>query len=412
MTIKKVLTEGKYPVKIWTNDIEESAEKQLHNISQMPFIHKHVAVMPDVHWGCGATIGSVIPTLGAIIPAAVGVDLGCGMMAVETNITANDLPDSLREIRFKLEEVIPHGRTSEGRNYNPNNDKGLWKDTPKINERNLLENNLFARLKVIVEKQGNPALERQMARIQNQLGTLGTGNHFFEMCLDKNNKVWLMLHTGSRGIGNSIGSYFIEKAKKDMRKWFVNLPDIDLSYFVEGTNNFDEYVEAVSWAQEFAMVNRKIMMENAIEALKLFFPNLDTEREAINCHHNYISQENHYNANVWITRKGAIRAKKDELGIIPGSMGAKSFIVKGVGNKESFFSCSHGAGRVMSRRDAKKAFSVEDLKNQTEGVECRKDADVIDEIPKAYKNIEEVMANQSDLVTIEAELKQILCIKG
>lgn len=412
MPIKRILTEGKFPVKIWTNDIEESAEKQLHNISQMPFIHKHVAVMPDVHWGMGATIGSVIPTLGAIIPSAVGVDLGCGMMAVETNITANDLPDSLKDIRHKLEAKIPHGRTSVGRKYNPELDRGLWSDTPKINEDALLKTDLFERLNKIVSKQENAPLERQMKRVQNQLGTLGTGNHFFEICLDLENKVWLMLHTGSRGIGNSIGSYFIEKAKEDMRKWFINLPDIDLSYFAEGTDNFNDYIEAVSWAQEFAMVNRKIMMENAITTLKEFFPHLDTNREAINCHHNYISKERHFGANVWITRKGAIRASEDELGIIPGSMGAKSFIVKGKGNRESFCSCSHGAGRKMSRNEAKKLFTVEDLKKQTENVECRKDAEVIDEIPNAYKNIEEVMENQTDLVEVVAQLKQILCIKG
>jgi len=412
MTIKKVLTEGKFPVKVWTNDIEESAEKQLHNISQMPFIHKHVAVMPDVHWGCGATIGSVIPTLGAIIPAAVGVDLGCGMMALETNLTANDLPDSLREIRSSLEAKIPHGRTAVGRSYDPLKDRGLWSNTPKINEEALLKDNLLARLKIIVDKQGNKPLERQMARIQNQLGTLGTGNHFFEICLDKDNRVWIMLHSGSRGIGNSIGSYFIEKAKKDMRKWFINLPDIDLSYFVEGTDNFVEYVEAVGWAQDFAKLNRQIMMENALEVLRKFFPSLDTEREAINCHHNYISRENHFGANVWVTRKGAIRARSEELGIIPGSMGARSFIVKGLGNAESFNSCSHGAGRKMSRGAAKKAFTIKDLEKQTEGIECRKDAEVIDEIPGAYKDIEQVMDNQSDLVEVVAELKQILCIKG
>lgn len=412
MTIQKVITEGKFPIKIWTNDIEESAEQQLRNISEMPFIHKHVAVMPDVHWGRGATIGSVIPTTGAIIPAAVGVDLGCGMMAVETNITANDLPDCLKEIRFKLETKIPHGRTSIGKRYNPNNDRGLWFDTPKINEDALLKTDLLKRLKTIIEKQENIALENQMKRVQNQLGTLGTGNHFFEICLDLDDKVWLMLHTGSRGIGNSIGSYFIEKAKQDMRKWFINLPDIDLSYFVEGTENFDDYVEAVSWAQEFAMVNRKIMMENALCALKEFFPNLDTIKEAINCHHNYISHERHFGKNVWITRKGAIQAAKNQLGIIPGSMGAKSFIVKGMGNRESFCSCSHGAGRKMSRSAAKKLFTVDDLKNQTKDVECRKDVDVIDEIPKAYKDIDEVMSNQSDLVEVVAQLNQILCIKG
>lgn len=349
MPIQKVITEGKFPVKIWTNEIEKSAEEQLKNISKMPFIHRHVAVMPDVHWGMGATIGSVIPTKGAIIPAAVGVDLGCGMMAVETNIIANDLPDSLKDLRHKLEAKIPHGRTSIGRSYDPAKDRGLWSNTPKINEEEILKGGLRDRLSKIVEKQDNKPLNRQFVRFHNQLGTLGTGNHFFEICLDKDDKVWVMLHSGSRGIGNSIGSYFIEKAKQDMRKWFINLPDIDLSYFVEGTENFDDYVEAVSWAQDFAKTNREIMMTNALEVIKEFFPTLEIQREAINCHHNYIDKENHFKSNVWITRKGAIRAREGDLGIIPGSMGAKSFIVRGLGNKESFNSCSHGAGRIMSR---------------------------------------------------------------
>ena len=333
-------------------------------------------------------------------------------MAVETNLTAKDLPDSLKEIRSKLESKIPHGRTCVGRSYDPIKDRGLWCNTPKINEQAILKGGLRDRLKGIVGKQDNKPLNRQFDRFHNQLGTLGTGNHFFEICLDKDNKVWVMLHSGSRGIGNSIGSYFIEKAKQDMRKWFINLPDIDLSYFVEGTENFDDYVEAVSWAQDFAQTNREIMMINALEIIKSFFPNFETQREAINCHHNYISKENHYQSNIWVTRKGAIRARKGDLGIIPGSMGARSFIVRGLGNKESFHSCSHGAGRVMSRGEAKRKFSVEDLKEQTLGVECRKDGDVIDEIPAAYKDIEVVMNNQNDLVEIVAELKQILCIKG
>ena len=420
MPIKKELTQGKFPIKIWTNDIEQSAEKQLHNISQMPFIHKHVAVMPDVHWGMGATIGSVIPTKGAIIPAAVGVDLGCGMMAVETNLTANDLPDSLKDIRHKLEARIPHGRTisGNGRSYDPKNDRGLWNNTPLSNIVDLQNPqkgsnySMELRLKAIVEKQEYKPLTNQYKRYHNQLGTLGTGNHFVEICLDKEDNVWVMLHSGSRGIGNTIGSYFIEKAKQDMRKWFINLPDKDLAYFVEGTDNFNDYVEAVQWAQEFAALNRESMMSAALIGLKEFFPQLLRKREAINCHHNYISRENHFNKNVWITRKGAIRARKDDLGIIPGSMGARSFIVKGLGNNESFCSCSHGAGRTMSRASAKKAFTIEDLKNQTAGVECRKDKDVIDEIPGAYKDIEQVMDNQDDLVEVVAELKQILCIKG
>jgi len=408
MTIRNRILTGKVPVKIWTDEIDQASISQLEKMSKMPFVHKHIAVMPDVHLGKGATIGSVIPTKGAIIPASVGVDIGCGMMAVETNLTASDLPESLRSIRLALEEAIPHGRTTTDGKYNPLSDKGLHKDNPDF-----CNHNLESRLLGIISKTGdNPRLVSQYKNYQRQIGTLGTGNHFLELCLDKKDKIWVMLHTGSRGIGNSIGSYFIEKAKEDMRKWFINLPDKDLSYFVEGTDNFNDYVEAVSWGQDFAKYNRVVMMNNVFKILTRFFPNISGLREAINCHHNYIEKENHYKQNVWVTRKGAIRARKDDLGIIPGSMGARSFIVKGLGNKESFCSCSHGAVRKYSRTEAKKIFSVDDLKDQTNGVECRKDADVIDEIPSAYKDIDKVMENQNDLVTIEAELKQILCIKG
>lgn len=401
--IKKVLTQGKFPVKIWTDDIESSALEQLHNISQMPFIHKHIAVMPDVHYGIGATVGSVIATKKAIIPAAVGVDIGCGMMAVETSLNAKDLPDSLKEIRNDLERTIPHGFTTiQGRSTKGNFDLVT---SSNANRWKTLSDDY----KIITDK--HKKIE-SFTNYQKQLGTLGGGNHFVEICLDLDNKVWIMLHSGSRGIGNLIGRYFIELAKQDMRVHHINLKDENLSYLSEGTQYFNDYIFALNWAQRYASINRESMMDSTLRILRKHLKPFILKKEAINCHHNYATIENHFGENVWVTRKGAVRARESDLGIIPGSMGAKSFIVKGKGNKESFCSCSHGAGRKMSRNEAKKLFTVEDLKVQTQNVECRKDANVIDEIPEAYKDIEEVMENQSDLVEVVAQLKQILCIKG
>ena len=400
--IKKVLNKGKFPVKIWTDEIELEALQQLHNIANMPFIHQHIAVMPDVHYGIGATVGSVIATKKAIIPAAVGVDIGCGMMAVETNLTANDLPESLKEIRDDIERAIPHGFiTIQGISTKGNFDLvttsnvARWETLNKDFEFILAKHNKI--------KDSKPL---------HQLGTLGGGNHFIEICLDLNNKVWVMLHSGSRGVGNLVGRYFIELAKKDMRIYHINLKDEDLSYLSEGTQYFDDYIFALNWAQRYASENRISMMESVLTVLRKHLKPFIIEKEAINCHQNYATIENHYGENVWITRKGAVRAREGDLGIIPGSMGAKSFIVRGKGNKESFCSCSHGAGRKMSRNEAKKFFTIEDLKKQTENIECRKDDGVIDEIPSAYKNIDIVMENQSDLVEIVAQLKQIICIKG
>lgn len=395
------------PVKIWTDDIEESALNQLRNISRLPFIHKHVAAMPDVYWGMGATIGSVIPSTGAIVPAAVGVDLGCGMMACRLNITANDLPDNLYALRSEIEASIPHGRTDNG----GKNDRGAWGETPD-DIRMWWKDYGIDRLQEVLTK--HPGLMDRNVNGERHLGTLGTGNHFIEVCLDENNAVWLMLHSGSRGIGNRIGSYFIELAKEDMRKWFINLPDKDLAYFPDYTEHFKDYVAAVGWAQDFASANRKFMMLRTLNAVRKVLGRHDiVETEiAINCHHNYVTKEHHFGANVWITRKGAIRARKGDLGIIPGSMGTGSFIVKGKGNPDSFCSCSHGAGRKMGRGEAKRRFTVEDLAKQTAGVECRKDADVVDEIPEAYKSINDVMANQSDLVDVVHTLKQVVNVKG
>lgn len=394
-------------IKAWIDGVqlEEGAKEQLLNVASLPFIHRHLAVMPDCHWGMGSTIGSVIPTLKAVIPAAVGVDLGCGMVACKTNISATDLPDSLKLMRDNIERAIPHGRTDRG----GRNDRGAWGTVPDqvADAWNLMEDDY----KIITDK--HPKLNR--GKTAEQLATMGSGNHFCEVCLDQNNDVWLMLHSGSRGVGNRIGQYFINLAKKDMEKWFINLPDKDLSYFPEGTEHFSDYIQAVSWAQNFARVNRDLMMDAAINAVRNTpgIPNnLKADQKVVNCHHNYVSRENHFGENVLITRKGAVSAKKDEWGIIPGSMGAKSFIVIGKGNKESFNSCSHGAGRVMSRTEAKKRFTVDQHKKATEGVECRKDAGVLDETPAAYKNIDDVMKAQSDLVTIAFTLKQVLCVKG
>lgn len=394
------------PIKHWTRGVpmEDGAVSQLKNIANMPFVHKWVAVMPDVHAGIGATVGSVVPTHKAIIPAAVGVDIGCGMMAVQTSMTAADLPDSLRELRTAIEAAVPHGRSS-GRQR----DKGAWGEAPDAQQR-VWKNKLSERFEAIVDK--HPAIAR--SNNLNHLGTLGTGNHFIELCLDERDCVWIMLHSGSRGVGNRIGSYFIDKAKQEMRRFFIQLPDVNLAYLPEGSRYFGDYVQAVHWAQDFAMENRQLMMEQVLKALRGLgvLPAFTADLKAVNCHHNYVSREHHFGANVFVTRKGAVRAREGELGIIPGSMGARSYIVRGKGNPESFCSCSHGAGRVMSRTAAKKAFTVADHEKATEGVECRKDEGVIDETPMAYKDIDAVMEAQKDLVEVVHTLKQVLCVKG
>ncbi len=397
--------DGGVPIKMWTRGVpvDDKAREQLTRAAKMPFIFKHVAAMPDVHVGIGATVGSVIPTKGAVIPAAVGVDIGCGMMAARTSLMAHDLPDSLEAIRSAIEQAVPHGR-DVGRGKR---DKGSWgSPPPAIVEAWAV---LVQRFDRICEK--FPRMKNTNNLVH--LGTLGTGNHFIELCLDTEARVWVMLHSGSRGVGNAIGSFFIELAKEDMRKWHINLPDENLAYFPEGTDHFDDYVEAVGWAQDFAALNRRMMMANVIAALRgQIAKPFEAELEAVNCHHNYVARENHFGENVLVTRKGAVRAAKGVLGIIPGSMGAKSFIVRGLGNPESFDSCSHGAGRVMSRTEAKRQVTLDDHIRDTEGVECRKDEGVIDESPRAYKPIEAVMAAQADLVEIVHTLKQVVCVKG
>lgn len=401
MGIQKILNanaEYGVPVKIFTNDIDSESIEQLKKMAQLQFVYSHIAVMPDVHVGKGATVGSVIPTKHAIIPAAVGVDIGCGMNAIRLNLKASQLPDNLAPLRHAIERKVPVGFE-------------LHKQI-KAKASSIIP--LEKRLQPIIKK--HPSLVRMLRKFdatwQKQLGTLGGGNHFIELCLDENQDVWVMLHSGSRGLGNVIGTYFIELAKKEAQHRFGHVPDKDLSYFAEGSNSFNDYVEAVEWAQEYAFENRREMMRLILEAIRPLLPSFQLTKEAINCHHNYISQENHFGEDLLITRKGAIRAGQDELGIIPGSMGARSYIVKGKANPESFCSCSHGAGRKMSRSKAKLLFGQEDLIQQTQGIECRKDSGVIDEIPSAYKDIDQVMANQSDLIEIVHTLKQVLCIKG
>jgi tRNA-splicing ligase RtcB len=392
------------PVKMWTRGVplESQAATQLANTASMPFIFKHLAVMPDVHFGMGSTIGSVIPTKGAIIPAAVGVDIGCGMMAWQLTLSAKNLPDQLADIRTDIERAVPHGFiTTQGRAV-----KGGWEVVPAP---------VATRWRTLDERYGailakHPKIKHK--RPEHQLGSLGTGNHFIELCLDEKDNVWVMLHSGSRGPGNTIGQYFIELAKQDMKTHFINLPDKDLAYLSEGTTHFDDYFEALMWAQDYATENRQAMMEAVLRALRPHLPPFQIGEQVVNCHHNYVAREHHFGSDILVTRKGAVRAAKGVMGIIPGSMGAKSFIVRGKGNLESFCSCSHGAGRVMSRSEAKRRFTLEDHARDTANVECRKDEDVIDETPKAYKDIDAVMAAQADLVEIVHTLRQVVCVKG
>ncbi len=403
----EVIESEKGLIKAWTHgvQVEDQAKQQLRNLAAMPFLFKHLAAMPDVHWGMGATVGSVIATKGAIIPAAVGVDIGCGMMAQRTTLTASDLPDNLLGLRSAIEAAVPHGRTNNG---GPG-DRGAWGNVPEAHHERIAQQ--MEDLAAIAGK--HQPIRQAAARAPLHAGTLGTGNHFIEVCLDEEQRVWVMLHSGSRGIGNRIGTYFIELAKKDMQRWFINLPDQDLAYFPQGSDNFGEYCEAVTWAQGFARLNRELMMEAALKALAGEVPKPFTcDCEAVNCHHNYVSWERHFGEPVMVTRKGAVKAAEGDLGIIPGSMGAKSFIVRGKGNRDSFHSCSHGAGRAMSRGEARRRFTLEDHAKATEGVECRKDAEVIDETPAAYKDIDAVMAAQADLVDVVHTLRQVVCVKG
>ncbi len=402
MPIALELDQGRVPVKVWTQEVEATARRQLENVAQLPIVHGHVAAMPDVHAGIGATVGSVIATKGAIIPAAVSVDIGCGMNAVQLSLTANDLPESLRAIRSAIESAVPVGfdmHASGGQ-------RGGSRDRAAAS--------LASGLERIVAR--SPAIESMQKNFgetwRRQLGTLGGGNHFIEMCLDEQQHVWVMLHSGSRGIGNVIGRHYIERARREMEKADIHLPDRDLAWLAEGTPAFDQYIDAVEWAQDYAMENRREMVHAILAAIAPHLPPFEIAGQAIECHHNYVARERHFGENVFVTRKGAIRAGVGDLGVIPGSMGAKSYIVRGKGNPESLSSCAHGAGRRMSRSEAKRRFTSSDVARQTAGVECRKDAGVVDEIPGAYKAIEDVMANQSDLVEVLHTLKQVVCVKG
>ncbi|MGL4667926.1 MAG: RtcB family protein [Saezia sp.] len=404
--IEKEVAKG-IPLKMWVKGvpIEQEAEHQLTMTAQLPIVFKHIAAMPDVHSGKGSTIGSVIPTIGAIIPAAVGVDIGCGMMACRTSLHQDDLPrKNWPALREMIEKYVPHGRNPNrrGRDY------GAWENPPAI------VNKAWATLEPEFEALSEKYPRLKKTNNHKHLGTLGTGNHFLEVCFDEQGYVWLMLHSGSRGIGNAIGDMFIKLAQDEAQANELELPHRDLAYFDESSPYFDDYVRGVNWAQKFAQLNREVMMQRTIEALQEFLekPFEAYLEEAINCHHNYVQKEHHFGEDVYVTRKGAVSAKAGEMGIIPGSMGERSFIVRGKGNPESFTSCSHGAGRIMSRTAAKKTFTLEDHKAATSGVECRKDMAVLDETPKAYKDIDAVMAAQTDLVEIMHTLKQIICIKG
>jgi len=380
--------------RLWTpvEQIESQALTQLRNIASLPWV-AHVAVMPDVHFGKGATVGSVIAMRGAVSPAAVGVDIGCGMGAVRTSLDAADLPESLRRIRSDLESAIPVGFAAHLEPVKPRDPR------LKAEVKELLDG--FAEL--------DPAVKDLGGRAAMQLGTLGGGNHFIELCVDTEARVWLMLHSGSRNIGKSLAEVHMGRAKK--LKHNRALADPDLAVFLAGTEEMDTYRRDLDWAQRYAMLNRRLMFDLYMDVIRRHFPQVRFD-EPVLCHHNYVAEETHHGESLLVTRKGAISARAGQLGVIPGSMGTRSYIVRGLGNAESLHSASHGAGRKMSRGEAKRQFSVKDLAEQTAGVECRKDGGVLDEIPGAYKPIEQVMEHQKDLVEVVAELKQVLCVKG
>lgn len=402
MPVQMVFSDTRVPVKIWSTEVDEQAARQLKYTGNLPFVFKWVAVMPDVHAGKGSTIGSVIATRGAIVPACVGVDLGCGMQAVRTTLSPAQLHDRLPALRTRIERSVPTGA-------------GSHRDDRKLATLEAADVALLVEGAKAIESRCNldgvsGKVLRGLSKFPTQLGTLGSGNHFIEVCISTKNEVWVMLHSGSRGVGNLIAQHHIDVARGLMKKMFIELPDPDLSYLAAQTREYDEYMNDMMWAQEFARLNRKVMMASVLDEMKSLF-DFDTAAP-IDCHHNYVSIENHYGENVLVTRKGAVRARTGDLGIIPGSMGTRSYIVRGLGNAESFHSCSHGAGRRMSRNQARQQFTEADLAEQTAGVECRKDLAVVDEIPGAYKSIDEVMRNQSDLVEAVEELKQVLCVKG
>jgi tRNA-splicing ligase RtcB (3'-phosphate/5'-hydroxy nucleic acid ligase) len=384
------------PIRLWASiqEVDSDVIGQLKNVAALPWVAHHVAVMPDVHAGRGATVGSVIAMQAAVAPAAVGVDIGCGMAAVETSLTSHDLPDDLRRLRTAIERAIPVGRGAHR--------EAAWEHA---------DHDIRDAGKTIMEgyRARSAAVHRLGNKVACQLGTLGGGNHFIEVCRDSKDKVWLMLHSGSRGIGAALAEHHMEIARRLNHN--QALEDPNLAVFLAGTSAFEAYRRDLYWAQTYALFNRRLMLHLLEQVMRRFWPRM-TVQTPISCHHNYVAEEVHFGDALLITRKGAIRAARDELGIIPGSMGAKSYIVRGLGNPASFESASHGAGRRMSRTEARRRFSVADLCHQTEGIECRKDQGIIDEAPRAYKNIDQVMDQQRDLVQIVAELKQVLCVKG
>lgn len=399
MPIHRTLPSAGVPIQLWTDEVDEPSLRQLANTAGLPFVFHHVAAMPDVHLGIGATVGSVVATRGAVVPASVGVDIGCGMLAVRTTLAASQLPDTLAPLRGAIEDRVPVGLAMHAPGK-------LRRDAAtrfEAGHRRLLE-----RHPALAER-GKPGARERWAL---QLGTLGGGNHFIEVCVDQDQRVWAMLHSGSRGIGNRIGQYFIARAREAMLRDDVHLPDRDLAWLAAGTPDHDDYLDAVAWAQDYAAENRRQMMALVVAAMRARLPAFTLDAQAIDCHHNYVARERHFGADVLLTRKGAIRAGAGELGIIPGSMGARSYIVRGKGNPDSFSSCAHGAGRRMSRTEARRRYGPRDLDEQTRGVECRKDVGVVDELPAAYKDIDAVMANQTDLVEVVHTLRQVVCVKG
>lgn len=393
MAYEKLKISTPAPVLSWANhELGSEETKMAKNVASLPFVFKHVALMPDVHLGKGALVGSVVATKDAILPAAVGVDIGCGMSAVKTPFTADQLEGKLKQIRLDIEAAIPVGF-----NENKEVDKAVanWQGWREF-------------------KDLHTGVQHLEAKALKQMGSLGGGNHFIEVCLDADNQVWLMLHSGSRNIGNMLAQRHIETAKELIKLSQTKLPDPELSYFVQGTPEFQAYWHDLQWAQHYAKFNRDVMMARFERVVEKHLVGGKPTKPLlqVNCHHNYAEKEVHFGEEVYVTRKGAVRAREEDYGIIPGSMGAKSYIVKGKGNCDSYCSCSHGAGRLMSRNKAKNTYTLDDLIQQTKGIECRKDEGVLDEIPAAYKPIDQVMENQADLVEVVATLKQVVCVKG
>lgn len=399
--------QGMKNVQFWTEGVEVDygVLNQIRNLASLEILAGHIAIMPDVHLGSGAAVGSVIPTRGAIIPSAVGVDIGCGMCAVRTDLKAADLPESLAAVRAAIEALVPVGFSAHDKEMNPTHEAAHGRVLKQRMDALFLRFESLSIMSVVGKYDAR--------RMWKQLGTLGGGNHFIELCLDEVGDVWVMLHSGSRNIGKTIGEASIEMAKNLALKNGISLPDKDLAWLNEGTTEFAQYVEGLGWAQDYAALNRDLMLFRVMRALReTLGRDVKLTKDALNCHHNYATVEEHFGSQVWITRKGAVSAREGQLGIIPGSMGAKSFIVRGKGNLAAYCSCSHGAGRRHSRGAAKRLFDVAMLAEQTAGVECRKDESVLDEIPAAYKDIDAVMAAQSDLVSVEHTLKQVMCVKG